>query len=352
MKKRNWFLFMVILVASLVLAACGGDKDADEGTDSDSASESEGTDKTFELNFSTASVPNDAHTEGLYTLKESIEEKTDGQVTVNVHHSGSLYNQDNEAQALMRGNLEMAYVSAPWVAENIPSMSMFTSGYLFKDYDHMTKVFNGEIGDEVFEQIVDELGIRPLGAFYLGSRQLNYRDIGKEITKPEDLEGVTLRMPNTESWLFLGKALGANPTPVDFSELYMALSSGTVDAQDNPLPTVQNAKFYEVAENITLSYHVIDTVWPTINEEVWQEMGPELQEKMYEAVEDARNTVDTMNIESEARLVEFFEAEGVNVVEADIDAFMNHVQKQYLENEEMTSTWDMDLYEKIQEMAN
>ncbi|RPF54242.1 sialic acid TRAP transporter substrate-binding protein SiaP [Aquisalibacillus elongatus] len=348
--KLKKILFVLLFVGFVTLVACSDSSD-DQSSDENEGNNGDGTEETFELNFSTASVPNDAHTEGLNVMKDYIEENTDGNVTVNVHHSGSLYSQDNEAQALMRGNLEMAYVSAPWVSEHIPSMSMFTSGYLFKDYDHMTNTFNGEIGEQVFEDVVDELGVRPLGAFYLGSRQLNYRDIGKEIRTPEDLEGVTLRMPNTDSWLFLGEALGANPTPVDFSELYMALNTGTVQAQDNPLPTVKNAAFHEVTDYITITDHVIDTVWPTINEEVWQSLPSEYQEVILESVEEARKYVDETNLDAESELVEFFESEGLTVIEADKDAFMERVQAEYLNNEEMTSSWDMDLYERIQEMA-
>lgn len=203
----------------------------------------------------------------------------------------------------------------------------------------------------MFDDVAAATGIRPLGAFYLGSRQLNYKDIGRDIMKPEDLKGVKLRMPNTPSWLFLGKSLGGNPTPVAFSELYMALSSGTVDAQDNPLPTVSNAKFYEVANNISLTGHVVDSVWPTINESVWKEMGADLQNKMLAAVEKAKQICDQTNLDAEAKLVDFFKAKGIKVVTPDVNAFMTHVQKQYLEDEEMVSKWDMDLYKKVQDMA-
>ncbi len=353
-KKRLQILSSLIIVLFLV-AGCGSNSNKvnnDSGQQSPSetkASESPG--KTFTLKFSTQSVPNDAHTKALEVLKSEVEKSTNGQVKIEIHHSGSLFNQDNEGKALQRGNLEMAYTSAPWLSEQVPYLSMFTAGYMFKDYDHMTKVLNGEIGQKVFDDVAAATGIRPLGAFYLGSRQLNYKDIGKDIMKPEDLKGVKLRMPNTPSWLFLGKALGGNPTPVAFAELYMALSSGTVDAQDNPLPTVSNAKFYEVAKNISLTGHVVDSVWPTINEEVWKEMGADLQSKMLAAVDKAKQFCDQTNIDAEAKLVDFFKSEGINVVTPDVNAFITHVQKQYLEDKEMVSTWDMDLYKKVQDMG-
>ncbi|MGM0880331.1 MAG: sialic acid TRAP transporter substrate-binding protein SiaP [Bacillota bacterium] len=355
MSKKGLQILSMLVIALVFLAGCGSNPDnVKDNPDQQAAAETnakESKGKTFTLKFSTQSVPNDAHTKALEVLKSEVEKSTNGQVKIEIHHSGSLFNQDNEGKALQRGNLEMAYTSAPWLSEQVPYLSMFTAGYIFKDYDHMTKVLNGEIGKKVFDDVAAATGIRPLGAFYLGSRQLNYKDIGRDIMKPEDLKGVKLRMPNTPSWLFLGKSLGGNPTPVAFSELYMALSSGTVDAQDNPLPTVSNAKFYEVAKNISLTGHLVDSVWPTINESVWKEMGTDLQNKMLEAVEKAKQICDQTNLDAEAKLIDFFKAEGIKVVTPDVNAFMTHVQKQYLENEEMVSKWDMDLYKKVQDMA-
>jgi TRAP-type transport system periplasmic protein len=307
--------------------------------------------ETFELNFSSVSVPGDAHTEGLYTFKETIEDLSDGRITVEIHHSGSLYGQGSDEQAVMRGNLEMTYTSAAIAAEHLPEASMFNAGYTFLDYEHMTEVLNGEIGAELFDRVAEAAGYRPLGAFYLGSRQLNYRDIGQEVRTPEDLDGVLLRMPDAPAWLFLGEALGANPTPLDFGELYTALNTGTVDAQDNPLPTIKNANFYEVTDYVTLTYHVVDSAWHSINEELWNQMDDELQSMMYEAIEEARKQVDETNLAAEDELIDFLEEEGLTVIEPDMDAFITQVQAAYLENESITTEWDMELYDQIQNMV-
>ena len=354
--KKSWIVALIMCFAfSMVLAACGSAGD-DSGNNANNdqaedAGEATGEDtdgKTYKLNFSTASVPGDVHTEGLYTFKEKIEELTDGQIEVEIHHSGSLFTQENERKALQRGDLEMAYTD-PWsITEFMPEMSMFTAGYIFNDHEHMLNVLNGEIGEELFDKVADETGIRPLGAYFKGNRQLNYRDVGKEIRTPEDLEGVILRMPNAESWLFLGEAMGAKPTPLDYGELYTALNTGTVDAHDNPLVSVESAKFYEVTDYITLTDHVVDNVWPSINEELWQEMGPDLQEKLIQAIDEAGEQVTQMSVESREELIQFFKDEGLTVIEADKEAFKTRVLDAYLNNEEMTKDWDMDLYERVQ----
>ena len=190
--------------------------------------------------------------------------------------------------------------------------------------------------------------MRPLGAFYLGTRQLNLRDIGREVKTPADMKGVKLRMPGSPSWQFMGKALGASPTPLSFTEVYMGLKTGTVDGQDNPLPTDKNAKFYEVTKYIILTDHYVNPVMPTINEKKWQSMGPELQARVMEALEVARDTCDTLNLKAEAELVAFFESEGMTVIKPDKQAFMDYAQKMYLDNKEISGSWDMDLFKVVQ----
>ncbi|MFA9458408.1 DctP family TRAP transporter solute-binding subunit [Halalkalibacter sp. AB-rgal2] len=351
MKKK--VIGILLLIAMVVMAACGGEdanQSSNEGNGDQEveANGSDSQDETIELNFSTVSVPGDAHTEGLYVFEEVVEELSEGRIEVEIHHSGSLYAQGNDEQAVMRGNLEMTYVSANLASEHLPEASMFTAGYMFKDYDHMTGVLNGDIGQDLFDKVAEVSGYRPLGAYYLGSRQLNYRDIGREIYTPQDLNGVLLRMPDSPSWLFLGDALGANPTPLAFGELYTALNTGTVDAQDNPLPTVVNANFDEVTDYVSLTYHLVDSTWPAINEDFWQSLDEDLQTIILQGIEEARKYVDETNIVAEEDLIDQLKESGLTVIEPDREAFMTTVQDAYLNNEDMTSTWDMDLYDEIQ----
>lgn len=216
---------------------------------------------------------------------------------------------------------------------------------MFKNYDHMTNALNGEIGNEVFQKVADEQGILPLGAWYLGSREISLSE-DKEIKTPEDLEGINLRMPNTEAWLFLGKALGANPTPISFSEVYLSLQTGVIDGQDNPLPTVESAKLYEVQKSITITNHLVDSVWPAINVDKWNSMTEAQQEIMKEAIEYARDYCDTTNLDKESKLIDFFKEKGLSIYEADIDAFAEHVLNCYLEDP-ISDSWDKDFYEKV-----
>lgn len=353
---KKWLALLLVLIMTLSLAACSNQTtpeattEAAGGTEATTAAATEASDKPVTLVFSVNAVPGDAHYEAMMKFEEVVEAKSNGSINVDTFHSGSLFKQDQELAAVKSGQADIVYMSAPWLSEGSPWISMFSAGYMFKSYDHMTKTLNGEVGAEVFERVVSEQGVRPLKAFYLGTRQINLvKD--KEIKVPADLNGVNLRMPNSEAWLFLGSALGANPTPIAFSELYMALQTGTVDGQDNPLPTVQSAKFYEVTKSITITNHVVDSVWPTINEAKWQSLSDNQKNIVMEALEEARITCDETNLGREAELIEFFKGEGLSVYNADIDVFSETVLGKYLENKTMTATWDLELFEKVQELG-
>ena len=310
------------------------------------------SEKHFKLKFSSASAPAASHSKAVEIFKETIEASTNQQIEVEFFPSGTLFKQDAEVSAMMRNALEMNYTSASWLADKEPSLSMLSAGYFFRDYQHMTKTLNGEIGKKLFDVVAKKLNIRPLGAFYLGSRTLNYREVGRQIKTPNDLKGVKLRMPNSPSWLFLGNALGANATTMNMSEVYLALKTGAVDAQDNPLSNTKVRKFYEVTKYITLTHHLVDSVWPTINENVWKEMGSDLQNKMYEAIEKARDFNDKNILKDESELVAFFKEQGITIVEPDKKSFVDAVQKAYLDNKEISGKWDMELFKKIQVIGN
>ncbi|MDT8297520.1 MAG: TRAP transporter substrate-binding protein DctP, partial [Spirochaetaceae bacterium] len=260
------------------------------------------------------------------------------------------FTQEGAQAAVQRGTLDMVYSDAAWVAQQLPYVSMLGAVYTFTGYDHMTNVMNGPIGQEIFDDVVESVGIRPLGAFYLGTRQLNLRDIGREVRTPQDMKGVKLRTPNSPAWIALGKALGGNPTPMSFTEVYMALKTGTADGQDNPLPTDKNAKFYEVTKYIILTDHVVGAIWPSINEEKWQSLTAQQQQWVMEALDEARKVCDETNLAAEAELVEFFRSEGLTVIEnPDRDAFAEYARWSY-ENEspDVSESWDWDLYDRIQ----
>ena len=307
-------------------------------------------DKTVELIFSSVSVSGDSHTEAMYVFADKVKEFSNGMIKVKVYDNGTLFTSENEFDALISGETDMAYISFPQIATQIPSFSMFGSGYFFSSYDHMTSVLNGDIAiKNIWPKIREVLKVEPLGSLYLGSRVINTRN--RQINSYDDMKGLLLRMPNSEAWLFLGKALGANPTPLSFTELYTALQTGAVDGQDNPLPTIESAKFYEVTKYIAITNHVIDSIMPCINKAKWDSLTADQQKAIRKAMTYAIDFNDKARIDNEKNKVDFFKKQGLTVTYPDINDFRSHVQAAYKANTKMTSTWDMDLYKKVQDMA-
>ena len=294
-------------------------------------------------------VSTDTHAKAMLEFEKYVEEASGGNIDVEVYTDAVLFTQEEEVVAVAGNDAQMSLVSASWLTTGSPWVGMFAAGYTFKSYDHMTAVLNGEIGKSAFARIGEEQGVLPLGAWYLGSRQISLSE-NRPIRTPEDLNGVNLRMPNSDAWLELGRALGANPTPISFSELYLALQTGVVDGQDNPLPTVESAKFYEVQSSITITNHLVDSVWPAINLDFWNSLTEAQQRVILEGVEVGRRYCDETNLAREAELVEFFKSQGLRVYEADLDAFAQHVTDYYLASP-TSADWDLDLLEQIRAMG-
>ena len=302
------------------------------------------------LTWSSISVPGDAHTEAMKVFKEEVEYLSAGHISVDLYVAGQIYTQEAELAACREGTLDMSYYSDAWLAEFVPYLSMFSAVYTFSGYNHMTKVLNGEIGKKIFEEVAQKTGVRPLAAFYLGTRQLNLVEKVGPVRTPEEMKGVKLRTPASPTWIALGKALGGSPTPMSFGEVYTGLLTGAIEGQDNPLPTDKNAKFYEVTKYIVLTNHVVNSVWPTINEKKWQSLSEIDQLVIRKAIEKARKFCDETNLKAEAELLDFFRGQGLIIIEdPDKEAFAAYAKNSYAtESKDISKNWDMVLYEKIQ----
>jgi TRAP-type transport system periplasmic protein len=265
--------------------------------------------------------------------------------TLEPHWNAELFKQGTELEAIARGNLEMCIASAQELATLIPEFSIFTAGYLHRDAEHQKKVFAADFMEPLKKKVEDELGVKLLTVMYLGRRQLNLR-IDKEIKTPADLAGVKLRMPGADAWQFLGSALGANPVPTAFTEIYTALQTGAIDGQDNPLPTDRDSKFYEVTKQIVLTSHLVDLNYLALSKKVWDGLTPEQQAVMQKAADDAAESGRQKQLALETELEQFFKDKGLKVYTPDVEAFRSHVQKVYLESD-FSKSWPEGMVDKI-----
>jgi len=265
--------------------------------------------------------------------------------TLQPYFGGTLFKQGTELVALQRNNLEMGNIAPQDIAEQIPEWSLLTAAYLFRDADHLKKFFASDAGKEMTKLANGKLGIHILGPVYFGSRQVGLKTT-KKINTPADMAGIKLRMPGGDAWQFLGQALGANPTPMAYAEVYTGLQSGAIDGQDNPLPNVENMKFYEVMSQIALTSHLVGFDVLTVSGKVWDAMKPDQQAKFQAAADKAIDWSTQQHLKREGELVEFFKGKGLNVYTPDVAAFRNAAQKKYLESD-LAKNWPKGMLDKI-----
>ena len=297
------------------------------------------------LRVSTPAVPDDWHGKMWTVFKESLDRSAPGEFDVQIHLNAALFKQGAEPAAMARGNLELAAISAFDIAKIVPEYSIFTAGYIIRDPDHLRKVFNGPIGEQMFRPVSDRMEVTILSPIYLGTRQVNLRE-ARNVRTPADLKGVKLRMPGSKEWLFLGEALGATATPLPFGEVYLALKTGTIDGQDNPLPTVRAAKFYEVTKQLVLTSHLVDGIFIALSNKAWGAMTPAQKQKVKAAAVVAARFNDENRIKEEGQLVDFFKSQGLAVAAPDVDAFRRAVQQAYMTSD-YAKTWPAGLLERI-----
>ena len=294
------------------------------------------------LRMSTPATETDFRSQGLATVfADGVSEFA----TYEPHYNDTLFKQGTELVAIARGNLDMSITSAQELAKLIPEWSIFTAGYLMRDPEHQRKVFEGPIGEEMYQLVEEKLGVKLLSVMYFGTRQLNLRG-DMVINTPEDMAGINLRMPGTDAWQFLGKALGANPTPMAFTEVYTGLQTGAIDGQDNPMPTDKDKKFYEVTDQIVLTGHLVDMNFLAFSKSVWDGLTPEQQASVMKSAQDASAAITASIVENEAQLVAFFEGEGLKVYTPDVASFRARAQKMYLESD-FSKDWPDGLLERI-----
>jgi tripartite ATP-independent transporter DctP family solute receptor len=297
------------------------------------------------LRISTPAVPDDWHGKMWTVFKESLDKSAPGEFDVQINLNATLFKQGTEPAAMARGNLELSSISAFDIAKLVPEFSIFTAGYVIRDPEHQKKVFGGPVGKEMFKLASDKMEVTILTPIYLGTRQVNLREV-RNVKTPADLKGVKLRMPGSKEWLFLGEALGATATPLAFGEVYLGLKTGTIDGQDNPLPSVRAAKFYEVTKQIVMTNHLVDGIFIAISDKAWKAMTPAQQAKVQAAANAAAAFNNDNRIKEEAQIVDFFKQQGLTVTTPDVDAFRKTVQAAY-GTSDMAKTWPAGMLDRI-----
>lgn len=281
------------------------------------------------LKFSCPCVTGQPQTTAMQRFADEVKQLTNGAVTVQLFPNGSLLSQTVEFQGIQKDSVDIAYAPPDTFAPQVAAMEILLTPYMYTSWSQVQSTFASPAGQQLVQLAVQKLGVRPLDIQDLGARELNLT-ITKHITTPADLAGVKLRMPPGNYWVKLGQAMGAEVTPVAFNEIYLALQTGTVQGQDNPVATDVANKFYEVTKQLILTNHVFSAVLPTINEKAWEKLSTSEQQAIVKAFHDADLWADQQVQSAQDQGIALMRQHGLQVYSPDVKAFQSAVLKAFL----------------------
>ncbi|WP_425100899.1 TRAP transporter substrate-binding protein [Tropicibacter sp. S64] len=259
---------------------------------------------------------------------EELSALTDGRIAVEVFPNESLGKEIDLINGMQLGTVDMT-ITGESLQNWAPMAALLAVPYAFKTIEDMDAFASGETGEAIKQQIVEKVQIRPIAYFARGARDLTSN---RPITTPADLNGLKMRVPNVPLFVDVWKALGANPGPMAFSEVFTSLQNGTIEAQENPLALIRSASFYEVQSHVNLTDHVRSWIYLTIAESTWAKLSDEDKAAVMEAAARAQAYERELFNESLAADRAFLEEKGMTFVEVDAAAFQAAAKDAVLAN--------------------
>ena len=272
-----------------------------------------------------------------------IAKRTNNRYTIDVFPASQLGSETQLNQSLPLGTVDLILTGQSFAAREYPPISIGGAPYMFRDFDHWKKYAEGPVLAEITAGYFKKSGNMPIAGFYYGVR---HTTANKAINVPDDMKGLKLRVPDAPLYVMYPKVVGANATPIAFAEVYLALQSKTVDAQENPLPTIEAKKFYEVQSHINLTGHITEMLLTIVSGQVWSKLSDADKKAFQDIFREAAAKATDDIVAAEAKLVGDFETKyKKTVVKSDRAAF----QQVFLKfHNGPDATWDKTLYDKVQ----
>lgn len=257
---------------------------------------------------------------------EEIKKRTNGKYEIQVFPASTLGKEADINQGLTLGTVDIILSGASFAGNTYKPLAVTYFPFIFRDADHLLKYAKSDVFKELAKGYDDKSGNHITALNYYGARHVT-SSAAKPVAKPEDMKGLKIRVPDAPAYLAFPKSLGANATPIAFAEVYLALQNGTVDAQENPLPTIEAKKFFEVQKNISLTGHIIDSLLTVTSGQLWAKLSADEKKIFSDVMQEAAEKTGREIIASEVRLAEEFKKKGNNVITVDKAAFREAVLK-------------------------
>lgn len=263
--------------------------------------------------------PDDPQNVGVQAFKDMVEERSNGDISVQIYPAGQLGDARTIVEGIQLGTIEMADVENGPMGGFVPEAMLWDLPFIFRNIDHAHKVLDGEIGQSVQEKYQD-VGIRHLAYNDGGFRY--FTNDQRPIQSMEDLEGLKIRVMESEVMIDTINAFGASAVPMSFGELYTALQQGVVDGQENPMNLIYSQRFYEVQDYLSLSEHFYYPRQYIASENWWQTLDDEHQDILAQAAVEASNIQRDALVEYELEMRSVLEEQGMQINEVEKDAFI------------------------------
>lgn len=341
--RKNFALLSVILLSVITfLAGCGSNTESNASGDEGAGNS--GNNESVVIKVGHIAPDDHSYTKGLNEFAKAVEEETDGRLTFEIYGGGQLGGERDVVEQVQLGTLDMTVATAGPVGNFVEKFSVLEMPFLFRDVDHVYKTLDGEIGQELMGML-DEAGFKTLGLWENGFRHLTNNQ--KPILSPEDTKGMKMRTVENELYVKTYKSIGADPTPIAFSEVYTSLQQGVVDGMDQSYGVVHSTKMFEVQNHLSEVGIYYAAAPLLINQAKFDSLPEDLQQVLVEKGKEFTDIQRQINQDMETTQKEDLKAKGVEIVEKsdiDMEAFKEAVQPVYEENEARFG----DLIERIQ----
>lgn len=258
---------------------------------------------------------------------QEVQEKSGGKIEIKLFGNSQLGDDRSMMEQVTGGALDFTFSESARFQIYYPVAEVFALPYMVSDFSMAQKaLFETDFGKDLLEKIENEKNMLVLAQAYNGTRQTTSN---RAINSIADMKGLKLRVPNAATNLAYAKHVGAAPTPMAFSEVYLALQTNSVDGQENPLPTIDAQKFYEVQKHLAMTNHILNDQLYLVNRDVFNDLPEDLQKVVKEAAVNAAAYHTKLFQDGEAKLVEEFKNKGMNVTTPDLSAFKEAMKPYY-----------------------
>jgi len=313
MKKWLALLLVSILAVSLVVG-CGQQKASNDS----SSGQQQKEEKPIEITFAIHTPPGTIENQAAEMFKKTVEEKTNNAIIVKLFPGAVLGGEKDNIEQIKTGEIQMSIFGDILTSMYAPEYDPTVVPFIFPDMESVYKYWNGPFGEKIKQALEQKGNVILLGQIKRGARNLT---TNKEVKTPEDLKGIKIRVPEIPTWITVWKSLGALPTPIAWNEVYSALQTKVVDAQENPYENIYSAKLYEVQKYTIKTEHLFNMFHWVVNKDFFNNLKPEYQQIILDAVKEATKWGDDQIEKKEEELEQKLKEAGMKIIEVDKEAF-------------------------------